>query len=430
MKILLVHYRYFISGGPERYLFNVKEALEEKGHQVIPFSIKNSQNEKSEYSDFFVDNIGKSDEVFVNKYPKTLRTYCDLVFREFYSFSVKKKLKRLIRETQPDVCYLLVYKRALSPSVIDACVEMGVPVVNRISDYNPVCGAASLYRGGKFCKECFRNNDKGCLAHKCIKGSRVFSLMRYLSIQWSKWKHFNDKINTFICTNGFMEEMMLDRQLVSPGKIVVNPTFFKEKDIYKTVDKTNCLSDVVEMLYIGNIDESKGIYDLLSALSVLKDKCSNFHLSIVGGLHASENERVQKIIKDNGIDKYITFQPFRKDGRVFEYYLKANITILPARWAENLPNTLIESLYFHRPVVVPYWGSFKFTTSEEIAYRYEALSYHSLADTLYNICSHPDTIHEKSLACEGFFQEHYSEEKHIETLIRVFNQTINKNENI
>lgn len=120
MKILIVHYRYFISGGPERYLFNVKEALEEKGHQVIPFSIKNTQNEKSEYSDFFVDNIGKSDEVFVNKYPKTLRTYCDLVFREFYSFSVKKKLKRLIRETKPDVCYLLVYKRALSPSVIDA----------------------------------------------------------------------------------------------------------------------------------------------------------------------------------------------------------------------------------------------------------------------------------------------------------------------
>ena len=59
MKILIVHYRYFISGGPERYLFNLKEALEARGHEVIPFSIKNSQNVKSLYSNYFVENIGK-----------------------------------------------------------------------------------------------------------------------------------------------------------------------------------------------------------------------------------------------------------------------------------------------------------------------------------------------------------------------------------
>ncbi len=40
MRIALVNYRYFISGGPERYLFNIKEILERNGHEVIPFSIK------------------------------------------------------------------------------------------------------------------------------------------------------------------------------------------------------------------------------------------------------------------------------------------------------------------------------------------------------------------------------------------------------
>ena len=28
MKILLVNYRYFISGGPEKYMFNIKKILE------------------------------------------------------------------------------------------------------------------------------------------------------------------------------------------------------------------------------------------------------------------------------------------------------------------------------------------------------------------------------------------------------------------
>lgn len=44
MKIILVNYRYFISGGPERYYFNIKEILERNGHVVIPFSVKNSRN--------------------------------------------------------------------------------------------------------------------------------------------------------------------------------------------------------------------------------------------------------------------------------------------------------------------------------------------------------------------------------------------------
>lgn len=33
MKIALVNYRYFISGGPERYLFNIKSLLEARGHE-------------------------------------------------------------------------------------------------------------------------------------------------------------------------------------------------------------------------------------------------------------------------------------------------------------------------------------------------------------------------------------------------------------
>ena len=31
MRILLVNYRYFVSGGPEKYMFNIKKILEENG---------------------------------------------------------------------------------------------------------------------------------------------------------------------------------------------------------------------------------------------------------------------------------------------------------------------------------------------------------------------------------------------------------------
>lgn len=62
MKIVLVNYRYFISGGPERYFFNIKEMLERNGHKVIPFSVKSSRNLPSDYERYFLDVV--DDEVY------------------------------------------------------------------------------------------------------------------------------------------------------------------------------------------------------------------------------------------------------------------------------------------------------------------------------------------------------------------------------
>lgn len=421
MRILIVHYRYFVSGGPERYLFNVKKALEDRGHAVIPFSIQNSNNEKSEYSKYFVENIGKSDEVFVDKYPKTLRTYFDLIDREFYSKKVKNSLIQLIKNEKPDVCYLLVYKRALSPSVIDACKEYGIPVINRISDYNTVCGAGSLYRDGHYCDLCIKD-DIECFKHKCIKGNRVFSLMRYLSILYHKRLGMAKKIDDYVCTNQFMADVM-ERYGYEKRKLHVIPTFFKEDDEIRSWNKSNRVnSEQINFLFIGNIDESKGIYDLLEALGMLIKQVTNFHLHIVGGLHAEENNRVKEIVEKGGLNKFITFVPFMRGREVFKYYLKTNVTVLPTRWVENLPNTLIESLYFNRPVVVPDYGSFKYTTDESVSFKFQALSSKSLYESLLQICRKPEIISEKSHNCNKFFAENYSEEAHMDKLLKLLNR--------
>ena len=59
MKIVLVNYRYFISGGPERYYFNIKEILERNGHEVIPFSVKSGRNLPNDYEKYFLDICGR-----------------------------------------------------------------------------------------------------------------------------------------------------------------------------------------------------------------------------------------------------------------------------------------------------------------------------------------------------------------------------------
>lgn len=425
MKILLVNYRYFISGGPERYLFNVKTALEDQGHTVVPFSIKNCNNENSKYEEYFVDNIGKSNEVFVDKYPKTMKTYIDLIGREFYSFKVARSLNKLIRKEKPDVCYLLVYKRALSPSVINICKKYNIPVINRISDYNTVCGAGSLYAKGQYCEKCL-NNDIYCVKNKCIKSNIVFSFMRFASINLHKMLGIQKKISAYICTNQFMVNKMIEYGY-SREKLHLVPTFFKEDMETKNRNKENIIdAQCINFLFIGNIDESKGIYDLLEAIGLLIKKTSNFHLYVVGGLHTEENKRVKEIITKMKITKYITFVPFMTGKDVFNYYLKCNLTVLPTRWVENLPNTLIESIYFHRPVVVPDFGSFQFTTNEDVSFKYVALSSDSLYECLLSICHNPEQIRIKSKGCEYFFENNFSEKVHMEKLFGIIGRVLNE----
>jgi len=57
MKILQANKFYFVKGGAERYYFDLKNLLEYRGHQVIPFSMKNKNNKTSPYEKYFVDNI-------------------------------------------------------------------------------------------------------------------------------------------------------------------------------------------------------------------------------------------------------------------------------------------------------------------------------------------------------------------------------------
>lgn len=423
MKILIVHYRYFISGGPERYLFNVKRALEERGHEVVPFSIHNSNNIPTSYEDYFVDNIGNSDEVFINKYPHTIKSYVDLIGREFYSFKVYKAMDKIIKMEKPDICYLLVYKRALSPSVIDACKKNGLPIINRISDYNTVCGAGGLYKDGKYCDLCLENNIN-CLKHNCIKGNRIYSLMRFLSIKLHSFLKFQNKIDDYICTNGYMADIM-KKYGYEQEKLHVIPTFFKESEKIRSLIKSNDIeNDFVNFLFIGNIDETKGIYDLLNALEELNKVRSNFHVYIVGGIHYEENEKVKHIIKNGELDKKITFVPFIKSIEIFNYYIKSNVTVLPARWVENLPNTLIESIYFHRPVIVPDYGSFQYTTDDSVAFKFEALNYYSLYECMNKVCDDTSLIKEKSKNCEKFFNNNFSEKIHMNKLLHIMEEKI------
>ena len=107
MRILLVNYRYFISGGPEKYMFNIKKMLEDNGHEVIPFSIHSNKNVETEYSKYFVEPIGSRDATYFEECKKTPKVIWQMLTRSIYSTEVEKAIKKEIKDVKPDLVYII-----------------------------------------------------------------------------------------------------------------------------------------------------------------------------------------------------------------------------------------------------------------------------------------------------------------------------------
>ncbi|HCT83935.1 MAG TPA: hypothetical protein DF296_01925 [Candidatus Margulisbacteria bacterium] len=420
MKILLVHYRYFISGGPERYMFNIKKELEKSGHEVIPFSTRHSSNVKSKYEHFFTKNIGGEEGIFFDEYRKNAKTYLDVIGRQFYSFQVKNDLERIIRETRPDVCYLLHYVNKLSPSVITACKRYNVPIVHRLSDYYLMCPQSGFFRDGRFCDEC-KDKKLSVIKHKCVKNSHAASCLKYLAYSFHNFVGIYDHINTFICTNNYMREKLIEFGF-DKNKLAVNHTFFNSDtwNIDQTYQRNRLPQGKINLICVGNFDHSKGTYDLLQAIDSLKDLHSQFRLTLIGGRLKKEIANVEKYISTNHLEDLVKVMPITSTEKLIEVYQQADASILPSRIVENLPNVMLESLFFELPLVVPSFGSFKSTVDDTISFKFQAFDVTSLANTLRTIINDPAKIEEKRQRCKQYLEKNFSKAAHVEKLIGIF----------
>lgn len=199
MRILLVNYRYFISGGPEKYMFNIKKMLEDNGHEVIPFSIHSNKNVETEYSKYFVEPIGSRDATYFEECKKTPKVIWQMLTRSIYSTEVEKAIKKEIKDVKPDLVYIIHFVNKLSPSVICGAKKMGVPVVLRLSDYFLLCPRFDFMYNKKPCEECLTKGYRTCIKKRCVKGSLFASVVRVFSMKVHKAMNVYKGVDGFVC---------------------------------------------------------------------------------------------------------------------------------------------------------------------------------------------------------------------------------------
>lgn len=420
MKIILVNYRYFISGGPERYMFNIISLLEEKGHEVIPFSVQHQKNEKSPYEKYFLSPIGKGDVVYFSemKQHSSIADKYKAMSRMIYSFEAKNNFKRLLKDTKPDIIYILYYQNKISCSIVDAAKEMNIPVVQRISDYSLLAPCSHLFdmKNTKICEDCLNKGLKCAVKRKCIMNSTVYSAIKSLAIITQNKRKMKDKIERFIFPSSFTMSKFIEYGYDST-KLVHIPTLFNDNTLKKNIE----IKYESFALFIGRTDPDKGLMTLLDSFIG-----TNYNLKIIG---FSSEAGYQEELKKHLIGKKhnIEFLGRMDFDSMQDYLATCLFTLVPSEWYDNLPNTILESYAMKKCVVATNIGSLTENIKDGetgLLFRYKDCN--DLRSKITMLFENRSKAIEMGENARSLIDTKFSMNNHVSALLQVFNGVIKK----
>lgn len=425
MRILIVNYRYFVSSGPERYMFNAMARLTAMGHEVFPFSVKFSQNQSTPYERFFVEPIGGRDEVFFEQHGKSPTVFLRGLSRLFYSREVEKAIAAMASEVKPDIAYVMCYLRKLSPSLLVGLKNHGVPIVVRLPDYGMFCPQLHCLRDNEPCTRCISQGPFASVRYGCVKGSRAISLLNYLATQFHKRRGYFNLIDAFVTTNQFMYSMMIEAGY-SQNLLHCIQTF---------VDTDTFLPGESERgnfgVYVGRLDHPKGVHIILDAALKLKktSELQGFHIKIAGSGHERDYvDSLHKQVCDHHLEDMIEFCGDIPPNMIPELMGKAKFSIIPSIWYENLPNTLLESFACGTPVIGSDIGSISMAIEEgKNGFLFIPGDGSSLADVIIQYLKSPDLARRMQTYCRVTAECVYSPAAHLKKLMNTFDNAVSVN---
>lgn len=425
MRVLMVNKFHYLKGGSETYHFAVGESLEAMGHEVAWFAMEDPKNLPCRQSKYFVsaaDYNGKTSLL------KKAKDGLSLI----YSAEAKHKFEALLEEFRPDVIHLNLVHRQLTFSILDApyLKDHKVPVVYTAHDYVPVCPACTMLDGnGNVCDDCL-SGDFGACAHKrCVKGSRTKSMLAAEEARFLRRHGSYRKIDRLIAPSEFMRGKLIEGGF--PTEQVVHMQNFAKNEVLASAKDSGGRTDWEHpyLLFFGRLSKEKGVDVLLDAFArALPQLPGNLRLVIVGD--GSDRDAVEEAAQKSAASGRIEFVGFKSGEELKGLVSGAAFSVIPARWRENMPYSIVESMAYGTPVVGTRIGGIPELVSEgQTGFLAEPSDAASLVDAIARSArtARDHAAYEKMrTACREYVLSHCDQSSYMEELTALYEVLIDK----
>ena len=175
----------------------------------------------------------------------------------------------------------------------------------------------------------------------------------------------------------------------------------------------------LKLLFLGNLSERKGVFDLLEVMPLVK----NAVLHLVGGEEqAGFTAKISQLIAEKQLQQRIKLHGVKTGLEKLAFFQNADIFILPS-YAEGLPMSLLEAMMCGLPVIVSDVGGIPAVISDtENGFLITAGNCRQIAETLQRLIDDPDLRRKIGRAARQRCLAEFSTDAVVDKLLKLYRQ--------
>jgi glycosyltransferase involved in cell wall biosynthesis len=381
MTILLCHNYYQLPGGEDQVFADEGALLESGGHEVVRYTMHN-------------DAVAGLSPIALAR-------------RTFWNPESYRAVYRLARRHRASVVHFHNTFPLMSPAVYYAARAAGAAVVQTLHNYRLMCPNGLLFRDGRPCQECvgstlaWRGVAHGC--YRCDRGATAVAVAMTAAHRAARTWH--QAVDAFVALSQFSRNLFLrggvpaDRLHVKPNFVAPDPGPGEGAGRYA--------------LFVGRLDEAKGVRVLLRAWSLMSEFIP---LKILGdGPLADEVRQAARS------DPRIQWFGRRPLAEVYALLGDARFAVVPSVSYEGFPKTLAEAYAKGTPVVASDVGAVgELVTPGYTGVHFRSGDAHALAAAVRRLWPEDEAMSRMRRAARNEFEQKYAADRNYEMLSAIY----------
>jgi glycosyltransferase involved in cell wall biosynthesis len=253
---------------------------------------------------------------------------------------------------------------------------------------------------------------------------RLRNVLPVLFRKWIETMCLRRAARTMVLS-AYMAEKVRDLYGIPRERIVVNPGGVDLQCFRPPVDRTALKSalglpkDRLHLFTVRNLEPRMGLDNLLHAMALLRAEKLPVHL-VLGG-DGPERVRLQTLVRELRLQESVDMAGFIPAERLSDHYGAADFFVLPTRRLEGFGLVTPEAMACGTPVVgTPVGGTCEILSRFNPELLFKGIGAEDIASGIrsaaarYGAC--PDRYHILRQRCRQYVEQHYSWERHVETL--------------
>jgi glycosyltransferase involved in cell wall biosynthesis len=317
MRVIEVIDVGWLAGGAERHAQTLRDALVERGHDVLVLATDKNAGGRDVFADIMIPAIAGGAARRLSRYAFYGRAY--------------KALRHAVRTFEPDVIHFHTVGE-LSPSVLLAA--HGVPFI--VTVHGPEDFTLALLPWQLPASD-YKNHTYQWSDIKVV-GRLRYAYLRFLQrpLYLMALRHCAG----FVAPSRFMARALTEE--AAPELI---------EQIYNGIELPEQRPATAEprLLFVGRLEAVKGVDILLRAFARIHHAHPEARLSIIGD--GERRSDLEQLADDLGTAGSVRFHGWTAEAEVRAALAASTALVIPSVWPENLPTVALEAIGVGRPIV-------------------------------------------------------------------------------